>query len=78
MEELKEYWDNEGELCRDLERLDDGTQMEDIKRYEIIFEVKNIRYYCFVDAITMNEALGIFFVSHPNISYHMIHEHLEI
>ena len=76
--ELNEYYDNDGDLYRDLNRDDDGTDIKDIGRYEIIFDVAKQRYYCFVDAINMDEALGIFFRNHPHITYEMIVDHMEV
>ena len=76
--ELNEYYDNDGDLYRDLNREDDGTDIEDIGRYEIVFYVNNQKYYCFVDAININEALGIFFINHPHITYEMIVDHMEV
>ena len=32
----EKYWDNNGDLCRDLDREDDGTPIDEIGRYEII------------------------------------------
>lgn len=46
--------------------------------YEIIFEVNDERYYCFVDAPNLDEALGRFFVLHPHINYDMVVEHEEV
>ena len=34
----KEYWDNDGVLYRDLDRPDDDTSIEDLGRYEIMFD----------------------------------------
>ena len=73
-----EYWKNDEELYRDLDREDDGTPIEDIGRYEIIFDFDKQRYYCFVDAINLNEALGIFFKNHNTVTYAHILEHMEI
>ena len=46
--------------------------------FEIIFDVSGKRYYCFVVAGNMDEALGIFFRNHPNIAYDMIVDHTEV
>ena len=74
----KEYRDNDGELYRDLDRENDGTSPDSIGRYEIVFDFEGQRYYCFVDAITMNEALGIFFRSHDTVEYKDVIDHMEI
>lgn len=73
-----EYWENDEGLYRDLDREDDGTPIEDIGRYEIIFDFDKQRYYCFVDSISLNEALGIFFKNHNTVTYDHILEHMEI
>ena len=74
----EKYWNNEGELYRDLDREDDGTPIDKIGRYEIVFEFGEQRYYCFVDAISMDEALGIFFKNHDTVEYQNIVDHMEI
>lgn len=56
----EEYWNNDGELYRDISREDDETPTENVGRYEIVFDFENQRYYCFVDATNMDEALGVF------------------
>ena len=53
------------------------TMGEQLTRYEIVFEVETKRYYCFVDAQGVNEALGLFFSEHPHISYEMVVDHVE-
>lgn len=73
-----EYWNNDGELYRDLSREDDGTSIEEINRYEIVFDFEEQRYYCFIDAISMDEALGIFFVNHDTVTYKDVIDHMEI
>lgn len=62
----------------DMDRPDDDTPVEDLMRCEIVFDVGNKRYYCFADALTMDEALGQFSRQHPHITYDMIVEHLEV
>lgn len=74
----EEYWDNDGLLYRDLDRDNDGTPIEDIGRYEIVFEFGEQRYYCFVDAVSLDEALGIFFRNHNTVEYNNIVDHMEI
>ena len=74
----KEYWDNDGELYRDLSRENDDVFIAELGRYEIIFEYDNQRYYCFIDAVNMEEALGIFFKNHSSVTYDNIIEHIEI
>lgn len=72
------YFDNDGGLYRDLDRGDDGTPMEEVGRYEIVFDFEEKRYYCFVDAINMYEALGIFFVNHDTVTYEDVIDQMEI
>ena len=73
-----EYYSREGWECNIwwLER-DAGVEHEDTPdntyaSYEIIFYVNNVKYSCRIYANSMNEALGIFFVNNPHITYDMI------
>ncbi len=59
-EELSAYFDNNGDQCIDLSRDDDGTPVEEIGRYEVTFEYGRCRYYCFIDAVSLEEAMFIF------------------
>lgn len=72
------YWNNDGDMCRDLDREDDGTDIDKINRYEIVFEYDDVRYYCFISAISLDEAIGIFFRNHDNVEYQNIVDHVEI
>lgn len=74
----EKYWDNDGVPYRDLDREDDGTPIDEIRRYEIVFDIQHKRYYCFVDAISMDEALGNFFRNHDTVEYKDIVDHIEI
>lgn len=82
IDKLKEwqekYWDNDGERYRDLDRGDDGTPGDEVGRFEIVFDFQRKRYYCFVDAINVNEALGIFFRNHDGVVYSNVVDHIEI
>lgn len=69
--------DNDG-VFRYLNIEDDGTDVKEINRYEIVFDFEEQRYYCFIDAINMEEALGIFFVNHDTVMYKHIADHMEI
>lgn len=74
-----EYWDNGEELHRYLdpeEDFDAGVSGENAS-YEIIFDFEGMRHYCFVDAASMDEALGNFFRHHPNVTYNDIVDHVE-
>ena len=68
--ELKDY-DKDGTIF--LSR--DDTY---IGEFEIIFDVSGKRYYCFVVAGNMDEALGIFFRNYPHITYDMVVDHTEV
>lgn len=74
--ELAKYDQEEHQF--DMDRGDDDTPLEGLNRYEIVFEVSGVRYYCFADAVNMDEALGQFFRQHPNIQYNMVLEHMEV
>lgn len=76
--ELYDYHENCGVFYRDLNRPYDRINLIDIGRYEIIFDVAKQRYYCYVDAINMDEALGIFFINHPHVTYEMVVDHMEV
>lgn len=73
-----EYWNNDGEPYRDLDREDSSTSADEVGRYEIVFDFAGQRYYCFVDAVSMNEALGLFFKKHETVAYKDIVDHIEI
>ena len=72
------YWDNDGELYRYIDYDGDEELVERVGRYEIVFDFDNQRYYCFVDAFSINEALGIFFRNHDTVEYKNIVDHIEI
>lgn len=77
---MKEYWDNDGELYRDLDAdpYYDAGKLPNTGRYEIIFDFGGVRRYCFVDAASMDEALGNFFRHHRNVTYDNIADHMEV
>lgn len=63
LEELKEYWDNDGCLYRDLDRDSDCDSSDEdgiIGRYEVIFDYMENRYYCFIDAVSLEAAMFTF------------------
>jgi hypothetical protein len=74
----KMYWYNDGELYRYIDYDGDEELIEQVGRYEIVFDFDNQRYYCFVDAFSINEALGIFFRNHDTVEYKNIVDHIEI
>lgn len=61
-----------------FDREDDGTPRGDIGRYEVIFDFAGTKYYCFIDAVSLEEAMFMFFKKHPYITYDMIEDHIEI
>ena len=84
----EEYWEDEKEgeteidSYPELKRYDEEhtayfAREEDVE-YEIIFEVDKERYYCYIDAPNIDEALGVFFVNHPHITYDMVVDHMEV
>lgn len=76
-EELSKWYDNE-EKSIYLSRENDGTSVEEYRKYEIIFTYAEERYYCYIDALSLEEAIFIFFKHHPYITYEMIGEHIEV
>ena len=83
LEELKEYWDNDGCLYRDLDRDCSCDSFEEeieepVGRYEVIFDCMENRYYRFIDAVSLEAAMFTFFKYHPHITYDMIVDHMEI
>lgn len=72
------YWDNDGEWYRYLDWEEEEPSPADVSRYEIVFDVDGIRFYCFVDARNIDEALGIFFRYHSTVTYEQIYDHVEI
>lgn len=72
------YWDNDGELYRDLDADKEFDLCMNMERYEIIFDIDGKRRYCFVDAVSMDEALGNFFRNHEGVRYDDIVDHMEI
>lgn len=52
--------------------------MESLGEYEVIFDFEEQRYYCFIYAINMDEALGIFFINHNNVTYNHVVNHTEV
>lgn len=45
----------------------------------IVFEVcPGARFYCDIQALSVEEALGVFFSNHPSLTYNMVVDHLEV
>ena len=72
------YWDNDGLWYRYLDWQEEEPSPDEVPRYEIVFDFDGIRFYCFVDARNVDEALGIFFRHHQTVTYYHIVDHLEI
>lgn len=69
------YTDDEHEARIPYE-VEDGEEVpKNMGEYRIVFDVAGNRFYCNVEAPSMNEALGIFFKNHPRFSYQMIVAH---
>ena len=62
----------------DLDRENDDTPIDQLGRYEVVFEAAGERFYCFADALNVDEALGQFFCAHPHITFNMVIEALEV
>ena len=75
---LSMYWNNDGERYRYLDWDKDEPDVNEVPRYEIVFDYGQVRFYCFVDARNIDEALGIFFRHHPTVTYEQIYDHVEI
>ncbi len=68
-------YDAEDFRC-DLYRDDPAIDSPD---YEVVFEVADQRYYCFLHGTeNLLEALGLFFKDNPHITNDMIFEHMEV
>lgn len=76
--ELEQYVDDGAGFKLDLDREPDLPEYEYLGTYEVIFDLAYKRYYCYIKASSMTEALGLFFKQHPHITYDMIFEHLEV
>ena len=57
---------------------DDGYKPEELSSYEIIFDYRGIRYYCYIDALSIEEAIGIFFCNYQNLTWENIADTIEI
>lgn len=72
--ELAMYDDEDHRL--DLTRDDPEIDGPD---YEVVFDVEDERYYCYLHGTeSLLEALGLFFQDNPHITYDMIFEHMEV
>lgn len=77
-EELAGLYGENKENSVYLSREDDGTPSEKYKRYKIVFSYAEREYYCFIDALSFEEAIFIFFMEHPHITFNMIEDHMEV
>lgn len=46
--------------------------------YEVIFQINGVRRYCRIPANTVEEALGVFFTLHPDVTYEDVIDHCEV
>lgn len=83
--ELNFYEPTPEDRCGDFERFFDTCDLieSDIEEcecdlFEVVFDFHAHRYYCYIYARTMDEALGLFFRHHPHITYDMILDHCDI
>ena len=58
--------ENDYDLCRNM------------GQYEVIFDYAGERYYCYIDAVSMDEALGNFFRHHKYLCYSELVDHTEV
>ena len=77
MEELREYERMFGYSNSFHRAIYYTDRNESFGYFEVIFDYDGNRYYCEIEAIDMNEALGIFYKNHPHIAYDMIAGHIE-
>lgn len=69
-----EYYDDGSCMRRDLYA---ENSMEDAC-YEIVFDKDGSGYYCFVHALCIDNALGIFFRAHDDVMYGEIVDYMEV
>lgn len=69
------YRNEQGSLSRDIFDPDHG---DFDPTFEIVFDFDGERYYCYIDANTVEEALGRFFRLHENVMYSQVVDHFEI
>ena len=75
----KTYLDSgDSSLVRNIDRDDDGTPIHAIGRYEIVFDFDSVRYYCYIDAVTIDEAMDTFWTKHPGVTLRNIVDTLEV
>ena len=58
--------------------MEDDTIAPDFRHYMVCFDIGSLRYYCYLEPINIDEALGLFFRNHPHITYEMIVDHVEV
>lgn len=69
------YWEDDGSEDADAREYRIARGMS---QYSIIFDVAGARYSCIVEALSISEALGIFFQENPHITYDMVVDHMEV
>lgn len=73
--------EHERDLPWDEEEHQDDRKLRDERgmgQFRIVFDVGAERYYCNVEAMTLWEAIGVFFTEHPHITYDMVVDHMEV
>lgn len=80
VEEPDRTWRDEYEDCGDGPHryIQPEESREDAGTYEVVFDVEEKRYYCIIQAVSMDEALGIFFRNHDTVRYTDVCDHMEI
>lgn len=69
------YHNEQGSFTRDI-CVPDKDDFD--PTFEVVFDFDGERYYCYIDAYTVEEALGIFFMLHENVTYNHVVDHFEI
>ena len=65
-------------MMLDMDRDDDGTPIEEIGRYEVVFDFEGQRYYCYIDAVDIDEAMAMFWAKHPGVTMKHVVDTLEV
>ena len=73
-----EYRNSDRGMVGYLDAEDDFDHCRNVGQYEIIFDYDGERYYCYVDAASMDEALGNFFRHHRYLCYSDLFDHAEV
>ena len=74
----KEYHNDGKKLYRNLNKNSIESPIKENKKYEFVFNFENQKYYCFINAISMEEAIRTFFLNHIGVTYQDVITHREI